>query len=55
MEYEYEEFHEELEEIKELLNEKKSLIKTPEMQKFYYRVLHDLKWLQIEVEEELES
>lgn len=51
---EYDEFHDELTDFEELLEDKKHLIKTPEMKKFYDRILHDLRWLQMEIEEELD-
>ena len=49
---EHEEFHNELIEIEETLESRKQLIKTHEMQKFYDRTLHYLRWLQMEVEGE---
>jgi len=50
---EYDELHDELSDFEDLLEDKKHLIKTPEMKKFYNRIIHDLRWLMMEVEEEL--
>ncbi len=54
-EEDYEDFHNDLCEFEDLIESKKHLINTPEMQKFYDRINHDIRWLRMELEDIFEQ